>query len=165
MTFGQLIEYNMRSIFIENHSKNVMKKLAPDRFIKNRNWAYLWINSLMFYKFVIIIYHVDGYQNILKLSCRPIGITSYKACFFKKKRCETSLHTSFSAYFFLKKYLSCYNLLNVWTSFSGCICETLSNMSIVFVWYPGCDTIDFEIDLIFPVKLFFLDDQKVKIKI
>ena len=82
MTFGQLIEYNMRSIFIENHSKNVMKKLAPDRFIKNRNWAYLWINSLMFYKFVIIIYHVDGYQNILKLSCRPIGMISYKAFFF-----------------------------------------------------------------------------------
>ena len=37
MKFGQLIEYNMRSIFLENRSKNVMKKLVPDRFIKNRN--------------------------------------------------------------------------------------------------------------------------------
>ena len=120
MQFGQLIEYNMRSIFLENRSKNVIKKLVPDRFIKNRNWAYLWINSLMFYKFVFIIYHVDGYQNILKLSCRPTDITSYKAC-LKKKRDMKLVSIPHFQHMFLKKYLSCCNLLNVWTSFSGCI--------------------------------------------
>ena len=59
----------------------------------------------MFYKFVFIIYHVDGYQNILKLSCRPTDITSYKACLKKKKRYETSLHTSFSAHVFKKIFI------------------------------------------------------------
>ena len=35
--FGQLIEYNMRSIFLENHTQNVVKKLSPDPLLKNEN--------------------------------------------------------------------------------------------------------------------------------
>ena len=34
MKFGQLIEYNMRNIFIENHMQNVVEKLVPDPLIK-----------------------------------------------------------------------------------------------------------------------------------
>ena len=39
MKFGQLIqlkEYNMRweIFFLENHTRNVVEKLVPDRFIK-----------------------------------------------------------------------------------------------------------------------------------
>ena len=49
MKFGQLIEYNMRNIFLKNHTQNVVEKLFPDYFPKNRNWIYLWINSLKFY--------------------------------------------------------------------------------------------------------------------
>ena len=49
MKFGQLIEYNMRNIFLEKHTQNVVEKLVPDHFLKNQNWAYLWINSLKFY--------------------------------------------------------------------------------------------------------------------
>ena len=45
MKFGQ---YNMRNIFLENHSQNVVEKLFPDPYLKNQNWAYLWINSLKF---------------------------------------------------------------------------------------------------------------------
>ena len=37
--FGQLKGYNIRSIFLENHTQNVLEKLVPDPFIKN--WAYL----------------------------------------------------------------------------------------------------------------------------
>ena len=43
MKFGQLIEYNMKNIFL------VVEKLVPDPFLKTENWAYLWINSLKFY--------------------------------------------------------------------------------------------------------------------
>ena len=32
--FGQLIEYNMRNIFMKNHTQNMMEKLVPDTFIK-----------------------------------------------------------------------------------------------------------------------------------
>ena len=34
MKFGPLIEYNMRNIFVENHTQNVMEKLFLDPFPK-----------------------------------------------------------------------------------------------------------------------------------
>ena len=37
MSFGQLVEYNMRNIFLEKSYTNVMEKLVPDPFIKNQN--------------------------------------------------------------------------------------------------------------------------------
>ena len=33
MTFGQLIEYNMRNIFLKNHTQNGMEKLVLDPFL------------------------------------------------------------------------------------------------------------------------------------
>ena len=42
--------------------------------------------------------------------------------------------------------------------------EILGNMCIAIVYYPGCDVMDFEINVIFLIKPFFLHDQKVKIK-
>ena len=38
MNVGQLIEDNMKNIFLE---QNVVEKLVPDPFIKNQNWASL----------------------------------------------------------------------------------------------------------------------------
>ena len=35
MKFGQLIECNMRNIFLENHAQNVVEKIVPDPFLKN----------------------------------------------------------------------------------------------------------------------------------
>ena len=41
MKFGQLIEYNMRNIFLEIflkiHTQNAVEKLFPDPFLKNQN--------------------------------------------------------------------------------------------------------------------------------
>ena len=34
MKFGQLIEYNMRNIFLENHTQNVVEKLVPYPFLE-----------------------------------------------------------------------------------------------------------------------------------
>ena len=31
------------------HTQNLVDMFFPERFIKNQNWAYLWINSLTFY--------------------------------------------------------------------------------------------------------------------
>ena len=33
--FGQLIECNMRKVFLENHTKNVVDKLVPEPYLKN----------------------------------------------------------------------------------------------------------------------------------
>ena len=37
MKFGQLIEYNMKNIFLKNHTQSVGRKLFPDPFPKNQN--------------------------------------------------------------------------------------------------------------------------------
>ena len=37
MKFGQLMEYNMRNIFLKNHTQNVVEKLFPNPFLKNKN--------------------------------------------------------------------------------------------------------------------------------
>ena len=35
--FNQLIEYNMRNIFLKNHTQNMMEKPFTDPFLKNQN--------------------------------------------------------------------------------------------------------------------------------
>ena len=47
MKFDQLIEYNLTFLF-KNHTQNVLEKLFPDPYLKNKNWAYLWINRVKF---------------------------------------------------------------------------------------------------------------------
>ena len=42
--------------------------------------------------------------------------------------------------------------------------EILGNMCIAIVCSPGCDVMDFEINLIFLMEQFFLHDQKDMIK-
>ena len=41
--FGKSIKHGKK------FSWNLVEKLFPDSFLKNRNWAYLWINSMTFY--------------------------------------------------------------------------------------------------------------------
>ena len=48
MKFGQLIEYNMRNIFVEKSYTKFAGETIPRPFSKNQNWAYLWINSAKF---------------------------------------------------------------------------------------------------------------------
>ena len=51
--------------------------------------------------------------------------------------------------------------LIVWLSL---LLEILCNMCIAIVYYPGCDVMDFEINLIFLIEPYFLHDQKVMTK-
>ena len=37
------------TFFLKNHTQNAVEILFPDTFLKNWDWAYLWINSLKFY--------------------------------------------------------------------------------------------------------------------
>ena len=48
---------------------------------------------------------------------------------------------------------------------SSLLCVIFGNMCIVIVYCPGCDVINFEINLICIIKLFFLHGQDVKTKI
>ena len=70
--------------FLKDHTENVVKKLSPEPFLQNQNWAYLWTNGPKFYIFYILC-HIEVYQNILKLSCRPLAFTSHNS-FTKQRR-------------------------------------------------------------------------------
>ena len=67
MKFGWLIGYNMRNLFLEIHTQNVVKKLFPDPFLKIQNQS--------FSHFIYILCQVVGYRNVLKLCYRPLAFT------------------------------------------------------------------------------------------
>ena len=50
MKFGQLIEYNMRQIFLKKPYTKCGGENSLKPFSKKWYWAYLWINSLKLYK-------------------------------------------------------------------------------------------------------------------
>ena len=67
-----------------------------------------------------IVCQVECYRNILKLSCRLLAFTSYKAFWKNKKRNATSL-CLILCMIFEGKYFSC-NILSIGKiSFSGCL--------------------------------------------
>ena len=49
ITFGYLIEFNMRNVFLEKIWTKCGGKTIAWTFSKNQNWAYLFINSRKFY--------------------------------------------------------------------------------------------------------------------
>ena len=87
------------TLFLKNHTQNVEEKLFPNPFLNNRNWSYLWINSLKFY--AVCFYCMPSWilPNHIETKLQNI-------CFYlKKKRSETSLPASFLGWF-LKKISS-----------------------------------------------------------
>ena len=85
MKFGQLIEFDMRSTFVENSYTNAVKELSPDPFLKSQDWVYLWINGLKFYEicfYYMLIWGLSKYSETkLQTSCFHI-----KQSFFKKQK-------------------------------------------------------------------------------
>ena len=140
----------------------MIEKLFPDLFLKDQNWAYLWINILKFLYFVFIDCQVENYRKWLKPSCRPLAFILYEAFLKNKKRFGT-LPCLIFCMIFKEKYFSCYVLLPGQIPMP-LLREILGNICIVIVYQPGCDVINFEINLIFLIKLCFLHDQNVKTK-
>ena len=104
--FGELIEFKMWNIFLKNYTQNVVEKLFLDPFLKNRNRAYLWINSLKFYTvFFFIVCQAEGYLKALKLRCRPHAFTTLKAFCENKKKCGNNLPASFYVWILKKNIL------------------------------------------------------------
>ena len=75
MTFGQLVEYDMRNMkFVKNHTQDMMEKLFQVVFLKNQNWAYLWINSVKFYtdcfSYCMLSWRISKYiETKLQITC------------------------------------------------------------------------------------------------
>ena len=77
MKFGQLIKCNMRNIFLEKSYKKCGEETSPRSFSEKLKLSIsLDQRSKRFIQFVSIVWQVEGYKNILKLSCRPLAFTS-----------------------------------------------------------------------------------------
>ena len=138
-----------------------MEKLVPDPILKNEHWAFLWINSLNF--FTVCFYCVVSWEllkyidTMLQSNCFHLILRF----FYKIKRSlELCTLPHFLHNFWRKIFLSLSSVNRpnfiVWLSL---LCEILGNMCIGIVCKPGCDVMDFEVSLIFQIKLFFLHDQ------
>ena len=86
MKFDQLIEYSMRNIFLEKSHQKCGGETIPGPFSKISKLS-ISLDQLVLslIQFVFIVCQVEDYRNILKLSCRQLAFTSYKA-FFKNKK-------------------------------------------------------------------------------
>ena len=122
-------------------TQNVVEKLFPDPFLKYRGWAYRWI-SRSFMQFVPVVCQVEGYRNMLKLSCRSLAFTSYKASLKNKKCLELVFLPRFLYECRRKIFLLLYSInwpnFNIWLSL---LCEMFENMCIAIVFLPGCDQV------------------------
>ena len=140
----------------------MVEKLFPDLSLK-----FLLISGSIvhsFTQFVFIVCQVESYQNILKLSHRPLAFASYKAFSKNKKGSETSLSSSFSTWF-LKKNIS--HIIFYWVNsiaWLPFLLEMFGNMCIVIICFPVCNVINFEINLNLFIKLFFYLTKKSRQK-
>ena len=90
MKFGQLLEYKMKNIFVEKSYTKWGGETIPRHFYKKLKLSRSldqW--SKVLYSF-FIIYQVEDYRNILKLSSRSFAFTSYKA--FSKTEKRSLIH-------------------------------------------------------------------------
>ena len=139
---------------LKNHTSNVAEQLFPDSFLKNQNWVYLWINNLKFYT---ICFYCMLIWGVLKCSAFILYI-----CFFLKKRglelvsLPYFLHGLWWKIFLLLYSINWSNFI-VWLPL---ICEMFSSMCFAIVCCPGCDVINFKINLVFLIELFFYMTKK-----
>ena len=131
-----------------------MKKLFLDLFQKTKIKCISGSTVSSFIQFVFIVYQVECYRNLLKLSYRPIIFTSYKT-FFKWKGLELVFLPHFLHDFWRKMFLLLY-LLTDQVSLPICLYGVRHcDYCTVIVCQQGFDTINFEINLIFLVKPYF----------
>ena len=148
---------------MKNHTQNAVEIPFPDSFLKNPNWAYLSISSLTFHTICFYCRQVEDSRNKLKLTCRPLAITSYEA-FLKANRCLELISLSHFLHDFWRKLLlllCCITWRNL-LILLPLLCEILHNICIAIVCWPGCDVINLEISRIFLTNPFVLHVQKVK---
>ena len=110
---------------MKNHTQNVMGKLFPDSFLKNQNWAHLWVNILKFY--TVYFYCMPSWRLSKYIKTRLEITYFYLINPFKKTKRGLGLLFLFYLLhdFWRKIYLllhTCYTLVTLTgqISLSGC---------------------------------------------
>ena len=146
----------MRTIFLEKSypkcGGETISRPFPEKSLDDC-WEYLWINSLVFYTVRFYCMLIWGLLNIVKPTCTPLAFTLYKAFLKKQRGLELVSFTHFLHYFARTVFLLIHSInwpnSITWFSLTG---KILSNMCIAIVC---CDVINFQINLIFLIKLFY----------
>ena len=145
MTTDQFIEHNKRNIFLQIHEKNEAERLVSDLFLIFKRILYELKASG--FQLIFHIFPQSSTWHVIKANCIKLKTLDSKICsilIFKKSIQEQFLHHILRM-IFLEKYFLFY---------------ILGNMCITFVYFPGCDFINFEINLVFPIKpLFYMSDK------
>ena len=124
MKFTHLIQYNMRTIFLEILYTKCGGETVLRPFSKKSKLSIsLNKQSQNYINFVFIVCRVDECRNILKLIRRLLAFTTYKPFLTNKNNFGSSLSTSFSACFLKKNiFLVIFHYL---TEFHGLVIFTL----------------------------------------
>ena len=144
----------------------MVEKLVPEPFLKNQNWAHHWINSLKFYTVCFYCMTSWGLSKYVETKLQTNCFYLILSLFEKVKRglelvsLPHFLHNVLRKIFILLYSIN-WPLFIVWLSLH---CAILGNIHIIIVCKPGCDVMNFEVNLIFLIKSFFLHDQKVVTK-
>ena len=104
-----------------------------------------------------------GLSKYIETKLQTLAFTLFEAFLKYKKRSGTS-HSAHII--FEEKYFWCYVISIDQISSSGLplLCEILGKMCVRIVCKPDCDVMNFEVNLIFLIKLFLLHDQNVVTK-
>ena len=130
----------------------MVNELVPDPFLKNQNWAYLWINSLKFYTGCfdcMASWWLSNYfETKLQTTCFHLILS-----FFKKIRRGLELVSlpRFLHDFWRKIFLLLHFIIN-WTNFIvwlPLLCEILADICIAIVCNLDCEVKNLEVNFIF----------------
>ena len=154
----------MRNIFLEIHTQNVLEKLFPDPFLKNQNWASVWIKSLKFY--TVCFYYITSWGPSKFIETKLLQATCFDfiEIFFKKQRgqvlvCLPQFLHDFWRKIFLFLYPNTWPNFIVWLPLDIMPC-VYCNCLLIRLWREN-----FWNQFYLSNQAVFQHDQKVKTKI
>ena len=95
----------MRNIFLEKSNTKSGGETSPMPFSEKSKLSLSLdqYSKVLYNLFILyVMLQIEGYQNILKLSCRPLVFTSYKAFLKKQKRDLKPVSVPYFLKWFLK---------------------------------------------------------------
>ena len=118
--YGQLIECNMKNIFLKKSYTKCVGKTSPRPFLKNWNWAYLWINNLRVLYSCFYCMQSWGLSKYIETKLRTTSF--YILGFLKNRKRSGTSHPCFIfCIVFKEKYFSFYIIWTDQVSLSGCL--------------------------------------------
>ena len=134
----------------------MVEKLVPDPFLKNWNWAYLWISSLKFYTICFYCMASWGLSKCIETKLQN-ACFHLKLSFLKKVKRGLELVSlpHFLHNFWRKISLLLYPIN--WPNFIvwlPLVCEILDNLCIAIVCKPGCAVMNLKLTLSFKSSRF-----------